>query len=95
MKKLIFTLSLFLSVGCASVVADGDVVPALENRTLALSKTVPGFEYSWRECVKKNLFGRCTKLERRTEFYDLSVPEIREKLINMGFIGKVREKVLP
>lgn len=93
--KFLASILLLVIVSCASVVADGDVVPALENRTLILSKTVPGFEYSWRECVKKNLFGRCTRLERRVEYYDLTIPEVREKLSNMGFVGKVREKLLP
>jgi hypothetical protein len=66
----------------------------LENRTLRISEKVPGFEYQWEECVKKFL-GMCTKKEMKLELFDLRTPEIRQKLIQMGFVARVKEKVGP
>lgn len=79
---------------CASL-ADNEAAPALENRTLRISAGLPGFEYQWRECVKKGLFGNCREWAMRKEFYDLTDAATRERLINMGFVARVREKVLP
>lgn len=37
----------------------------------------------------------CTKTEMRIEYYDLTDVAVRDKLIAMGFVAKVREKVSP
>jgi len=55
---------------------------------------VAGFEYQWEECVKK-LLGICTKKQMKVEYYDLNNQETRQKLIDMGFVAKVRDKVGP
>jgi hypothetical protein len=92
--KSLFALSLMLLAACASM-ADNETPPALENRTLRISEGAPGLEYQWRECVRKGLFGGCREWATRKELYDLTVPEVRAKLINMGFVARVREKALP
>lgn len=86
-------LPLLLLIGCSSM-ALNETPPALEQRTLRISTKVPGFEYQWREC-SKSFLGNCRKWELKTEYYDLTIPETRDKLINMGFVGRVKEKVLP
>lgn len=86
-------LSLVLVIaGCSSIATD---VPALENRTLRISASVAGFEYQWRECVRPGLFGACRRWETRVEHYDLNDAVIRNKLSDMGFVARVREKVIP
>lgn len=92
MKNLLVPFVLFVS-GCASLAIPP--VPTLQLRTLRISTKVPGFEYQYEVCVKEGLFGNCRQKEMRIEYYDLTVPEVRDKLINMGFVAKVREKVLP
>lgn len=77
------------SLSCASLLQAS--LPALENRTLRLSADIPGFEYQYEICAKRFL-GICTKHQMTKETYDLTDPEIRKKLINMGFIARVREK---
>ena len=37
----------------------------------------------------------CTKKEMKLELFDLRIPEIRQKLIQMGFVARVKEKVGP
>lgn len=69
-------------------------LPRLENRTLRISPKVPGFEYTWREC-KVGLFGNCRKWELHTEYYDLTDPVVKKQLIDMNFVGRVRDKILP
>lgn len=81
-------LALLLLSGCAS--ADVKPPPALELRTLEVSREVPGFEYSTRTCKKKGLFGGCREAVMHVEYYDLRDAEVRERLINTGFVGKVR-----
>jgi len=41
------------------------------------------------------LFGNCREETVKVEYYDLRDEAVREQLKNMGFVGKVREKVLP
>lgn len=89
-------LSCILLVACSSLgERDPELPPALENRTLKLSDKVPGFEYQYRECTQRGLFGVCRKVEMRIETFDLRDPVVRDKLINMGFVAKVRDKILP
>lgn len=88
-------LTLFLiisTLSCASSPIQSP--PSLENRTLRISEKVPGFEYQWRECAKKFL-GMCTKWEMRVEYYDLTDIAVRQKLIAMGFVARIRENVTP
>jgi len=75
----------FVFLGCSSVAT----VPKLELRTLRISKKVIGFEY--RYCVKhKFLSSKCKRYN--TEYYDISKKEVRDKLLNMGFVLKIRIK---
>jgi hypothetical protein len=94
-NAIVFAL-LFLLAACASLAgSDYEKPPALENRTLRISGGIAGFEYQWKECVKHGLFGACRQWEMKTELYDLGDVKVREKLINMNFVAKVKEKVLP
>ena len=79
-----------LSLNCASLQAVSP--PQLENRTLRLSLDVPGFEYQYEVCAA-HFLGICTKHEMKKEIYDLRDPEMRKKLIDMGFVARVKEKV--
>ena len=90
-------LALGLLIAACSSLADSDheKPPALENRTLRISASIAGFEYQWKECVKHGLFGNCKQWEMKTEIYDLADTKTREKLINMGFVARVKDKVLP
>jgi hypothetical protein len=86
----------FLLASCASLAGpDYEKPPALENRTLRISASIAGFEYQWKECVKRGLFGRCREWEMKKESYDLTDAKVRERLILMGFVARVKEKVLP
>ena len=88
-----YLIATLLLVGCASL-AVNNAPPALELRTLRISDKVPGFEYSWREC-KKTFLGNCRKWELKTEYYDLTDTAVRNKLRDMGFVARVRDKVIP
>jgi hypothetical protein len=63
----------------------------LELRTLRLSRSGPSLEYQYRECARSFL-GVCTKWGVKVERYDLTDKKVRDKLIDMGFVMKVREK---
>lgn len=77
---------MILSSSCASSLKAS---PRLENRTLRISKDFPGFEY--RYCIKKHWFtGDCTKWQ--IDKYDLRDDTTRQKLIDMGFVARVRKK---
>jgi hypothetical protein len=94
LKKCAMTLFLIASVsGCASQQTASP--PSLDSRTLRISRKVPGFEYQWFECKKPGLFRECREYEKKVEYFDLRDEVTREKLINMGFVARVREKVLP
>lgn len=83
-------LSLTISnSSCASLPLDSP--PRLENRTLRISPDFAGFEYQYKVCVSKFL-GICTKKEMKVDKYDLTDPEMRKKLLDMGFVLKVRDK---
>lgn len=91
-----FSMMLLLTISNASCASSPmPLPPRLESRTLRISKKVPGFEYQWFVCTSKGLFGRCKEETVKIEYFDLTDPSTREKLINMGFVAKVREKVLP
>ena len=83
----VMPFSITLNTSCASLALHSP--PQLQNRTLRLSPDIAGFEYQWEECVRK-FIGICTKHEMKKEFYDLNDVEVRKKLINMGFVAKVR-----
>lgn len=85
------TLVILLSVpgaGCAS--SEILSLPQLEHRTLRISPDFAGFEYQYEVCVSKFIW--CTKWEWRKDKYDLNDKAVREKLINMGFVARVRDQ---
>lgn len=86
-KSVAIGVLIFLSSSCASIAA----APSLENRTLRLSRSGPWFEYQYEVCSKR-ILGICTDHSMKVEKYDISDKVLREKLINMGFVFKVREK---
>lgn len=96
LTPFLFWVFVVLFVGACASLAESpyENPPALENRTLRISAGLAGLEYQWRVCTKTGLFGRCKEWGKKTEFYDLTDPKTREKLINMGFVAKVKEKVL-
>ncbi len=65
-------------------------VPPLEHRTLRLSKDVPGFEYQFEVC-KREVLGVCISSTTKVETYDLRDLALRTKLIDMGFVARVRD----
>lgn len=93
--RLFLALFLMLVLAACTSLAEIESPPALENRTLRISSDLAGFEYQWRECVKSGLFGRCREWAMRKETFDLTDLKVREQLIHMGFVARVREKVLP
>jgi hypothetical protein len=60
----------------------------LELRELRLSPDIAGFEYQYQVC-SKSFLGICTKKERKKDLYDLTKPEVRKQLIDMGFLARV------
>ena len=92
MKPLLAFTVLSLNA-CASLPAAN--LPALENRTLLISQTVPGFYYQWKECAKKGLFGACREEHMVTEQYDLRDPETVKKLRDMGFRATSERRIKP
>jgi hypothetical protein len=42
----------------------------------------------------KKFLGICTKHEMKIEYYDLTDEAVKKQLIDMGFVLKVREKVV-
>lgn len=86
---VLMLFSITLSSSCASLALPS--APPLEERTLRLNAEFPGFEYSYFVC-DKTFLGVCTRKKRVTDFYDISTKEMRRKLIDMGFVLKVREK---
>ena len=91
MKIRLLVLFIPALVGCTSM---RQLPPALDQRTLRISAAIPGLEYQWFECTKKFL-GICTRTEAKIEQYDLTNVETRMMLLNMGFVGRVRERTLP
>ena len=94
MKRLIslqiYVATLFLiillgSLNCSSI----PLVPSLPQRTLRISTVVPGFEYHYEVCIKTIIV--CVKKEWRTDYYDLTDLKVRNQLIDMNFVAKVRE----
>lgn len=65
--------------------------PALEMRTLTLRQDQPSLEYKYEECTSEFL-GICFASELHHDLYDLSKPEVRKQLRDMGFVMQVREK---
>jgi len=90
MKYYWIIFSLIGVWGCANIAASSQV-PVLQNRTLRISADIAGFEYQWKECVKRFL-GICTKEAMKKETYDLTDIDTRKKLIAMDFVARVRDK---
>lgn len=91
MKAILITA--FFLVGC-SLLGDFDKPVALENRTLLVSKTIPGLEHPYRSCTKSFL-GNCRKWELKTDYYNLTDQAVRDKLSAMGFVCRVKDRVIP
>lgn len=89
-KFIVLTMGILMLgvTACASI--DLDAPPTLKNRRLRISDKVAGFEYQYRVCAKK--FIVCTRWETKTDYYDLTIPEIRAELKAMGFIALVEAK---
>lgn len=91
MKGFMISLFLLILTACAGV-DTRPTPPALDLRTLDLSYDEPGFIYQYEVCTKTGLFGKCREWSITKELYDLNDPAIRNKLKDIGFVGKVREK---
>lgn len=88
MRNLGIMLSLtMLSMSCAT--SRELSPPRLELRKLEISLDEPSFYYHY--CVKETLFGKC-KLWK-TERWDFTQPEVRQRLKDMGFVLQVRQKL--
>jgi hypothetical protein len=81
------------NLSCASLQEQSP--PKLELRTLRISKEITGFEYQYQVCVRFGLFGNCKEYKITKELYDLADPAVRNQLIDMGFVAKVRDKIIP
>lgn len=79
-------LIILLLSGCAAMAITDP--PELSKRTLRLNRDKPEFIYSYWKCVKKIVF--CVKQELHTDHYDLTNPDVRKQLADMGFVGIVR-----
>jgi len=79
-----------LSLSCATL-ADR-LWPQLKDRTLRISRDGPVLFYQDYVCVKK-IAGICFRRELKKETYDLNDKNIRDMLINMGFVVRVREDI--
>lgn len=92
-KTLLIGLTLCSTIcasSCASLLIPS--VPQLENRTLRISEEGPTLEYQYEVCVKR-VIGICVKSAMMKDHYDLTDPATRRKLIDMGFVARVREHV--
>lgn len=68
----------------------------LAQRSLRISErpNFTGFEYQYEICLKE-ILGFCRKREMKIDYYDLADPITKKQLIDMGFILKMRDKVVP
>lgn len=89
MVVAVITSSTISILSCASSTIRGPV--RLEERTLSLAPEAPKLVYYQEECVKKKL-GICWDYDIVKYEYDLTKPEIRKQLIDMGFVARVRTK---
>ncbi len=90
-SPLLSALTLFWitsSLSCASLGLLSP--PALLNRTLRFSKALPQLEYQYWVCAKYTLWW-CARTEMKVDTYDLTDPNVRAQLVDMGFVAKVRE----
>lgn len=71
---------LSMSSGCSAAT----LAPRLEDRRLYLKPDAPALFYEYEICVKKFL-GICTKKAWHVDVYDLTDPEVRKQLIDVGF----------
>lgn len=65
--------------------------PALELRELEIDPEAPGAEY-WYETCESSIIGICVKKKMVRDTYDFNDPAVRRKLIDMGFILRVRNR---
>lgn len=62
--------------------------PKLQQRKLRLSASVPGFEYEYDVC-DNYILGICTKKHHQVEYYDLTIPTVKQQLMDAGFVAIV------
>ena len=87
-NAMMLSLIIF-AMSCASW---GQVsAPTLANRTLEISKDIPGFVY-WSRVCDHTILGICVRTKIQKETYDLTDPLVRQKLIDMGFVAHVEQK---
>lgn len=91
--RIAFLFSVLFLSGCSGFPMP-DPPLELSLRTLRIDPDSAGFEYEYQVCDKKNIFGGCKEAHWERDFFDLTDPVTRQKLINMGFVAKVRDKVL-
>jgi hypothetical protein len=83
-QSLGLTMLCLIGLSLTSSCSAAPLLPKLEDRRLRISPDRPGLFYQYEECVRR-FIGICTKTEWKEEFYDLNDPEMRARLINMGF----------
>ncbi len=81
--------STILASSCASWALGSP--PKLELRTLRLSRKGPYLEYQYKICVRRKL-GICLKHGMKVEKYDLTKQEVRNQIVDTGFVMRVREQ---
>lgn len=67
----------------------------LENRVLWFHPDKPALFYNHVVCTKKGIFGQCKATEVVPEYFDLTDPAVRQKIIDTGFIALVPKNSLP
>ena len=78
------------STSCASL-SKPSAPPSPELQTRRIDLESPALVYDYYECVKEFL-GLCLKKEPRRKKDDLTKPEVRKELNDMGLVCKVRWK---
>lgn len=87
----VLTMLAYTLYGCASLASYNYIVPPLKDRTLRLAMDKPSFIYHYKTPYKCGAFKLFTCWEDKTDEYDLTKPEVRKSLIEIGFIAKRRD----
>lgn len=70
-------------------------MPKVENRIYEVCEDLTGFCYDYTECTRVGLFGRCREVKMsRDKILFTDKDKIKERK-DMGFVFRVKEKVLP
>lgn len=67
------------------------IVPPLNQRELRISKDKPSLLFNYFTPRKCGVFKLLTCWDHHVDEYDLTDPKIRQNLIDIGFIAKVRD----